>query len=125
VKKPEPIKVSYSPLWKLMRFSKPLSLEQIEKITDYLAGGRYMSRMPGKRTTPRLEPEYVKLIENLSVRRQAYESTQAWNVAGLSTEQRVTQDVAIEQLHQDYLNAQKAVDDYVPGLRKAKEVAHD
>jgi hypothetical protein len=64
VKKSEPIKATYYPPDTVfmiptkakMMFDRPLSLEQIEKITDYLAGGRYMSRMPGKRKAKEVTP---------------------------------------------------------------------
>ena len=54
MKKPEPIKIryikavmKYGPA--IMIFDSPLSLEQIEKITNYLAGKSHIARNPIRR----------------------------------------------------------------------------
>jgi hypothetical protein len=64
MKKPEPIKATYRgpaksfmfPSPARMTFDKPLSLEQIEKITEYLAGKMFISRMPGPRKPKEVAP---------------------------------------------------------------------
>jgi hypothetical protein len=60
-----------------------------------------------------MTPEHTKLITELAEKashaRQAYAASQAWNVAGLTYEERVKQNAAVELLLTEMMAANAAL----------------